>query len=205
VTYVSNDDLRSTSLLRVVQDADDDTLDGWTEIARSEIDQFCSRDFVFEPGVTRDIFVTSPLIVLDKEVSNITSVISSSADGTLLGPVDFATQLRVMSPGNRQIRYPGMTSPARPYPIPPRILAITADWGTVTPPSAVVTVFKQLVDRIAAQSHEDDVLQINAPYAKQDDGDGYNYDLGNGTLRNLLRPQDRAKLWKHVNHGRVVA
>lgn len=204
MTYVSNDDLRSTSSLRVVQDADDDTLAEWTELARSEIDQFCSRDFVFEPGVTRDVYVTSPLIVLDKEVSNITSVLSSAGDGTPLGPLNFATQLRILT-GGRQVRYPGMTNAGRPYPIAPRILTITADWGTPVPPAAVVTVFKQLVDRIAAQSHEDDVLQVNAPYQRQDDGDGYSYDLGSGTLRNLLRPQDRAKLWKHVYHGRVVA
>lgn len=205
MTYVSYDSLREASSLRNVQDADDDQLAIWSGLARGEIDQFCSRDFVFEAGVTRQVWATGPLIVLDKEVSNITAVNAANANGVDLGPVDPTTQLLIVPPNNRSIRYPAMTNMSKPYPIPPRMLTITADWGLAVPPAEVQRVFRTLVDRLAARSHEDDVLQINAPYAKQDDGDGYNYDLGNGTLRNLLRPEDRAQLWKWVSHGRVVS
>lgn len=204
MSYVSFDDLRSTSLLRLVQDAADDQLAAWSDIARGEIDQFCSRDFLFEAGVTKDVWVTGPLITLAKEISNITAASTTPANGTTPAALDFATQLRVLGPANRQIRYPAMTNLSMPYPIPPRLLTLTADWGLSVPPDAVLRVFRILVDRCAARSHEDDVLQMNAPYSSQDDGDGYNYDLANATLRNLLRPEDRAQLWPHISHGRVV-
>lgn len=204
MTYASYDELRSGTTLQLVRDASDDQLAVWSDIARAEIDQFCSRDFVFETAVTKDVWVTGPLITLDKEISNITAATTTPESGVTSSPLDFTTALRVLSPGNRQIRYPSVTNNSMPYPIQPRLLTLTADWGTPLPPSAVVRVFRNVIDRLAARSHEDDILQINQPYTKQDDGDGYNYDMANGTLRNLLRPEDRAQLWKHVNHGRVV-
>ena len=204
MSYASYDELRDGSTLRIVQDAADDQLAVWSDIAQGEIDQFCSRDFVYEPGVTKDVWVTSSLITLPKEVSNIVAATSSSDGGGSSVPLN-VNSLRVMGPGNRQIRYAGFSNGAPTYPPPTRLLTITADWGSQTPPAAVARVFRILIDRIAARSHEDDALQVNAPYARQDDGDGYSYDLGNGTLRNLLRPEDRAALWPYVHHGRVVA
>ena len=203
--YASFDDLRSYSSLRIMQDADDDKLATWSAIAQGEIDQFCSRDFVFEAAVPKSFWVTGPLIVLSKEVSSITYAETADQHGNVEGPINVSTEFLVIPPGNRTIRFQRMTNATQPYPIPPKLVTITADWGLDPIPDDVVRVFKRIVERVGVRYHEDDIQQQHFPYAKQSDGDGYDYDLGNATLRNLLRPEDRAQLWKWVSHGRISA
>lgn len=204
MSYLDNDALRYRSSLRLVQDADDDLLAEWSAIAQGEIDQFCNRDFTFEGEVEKSFWVTGPLIVCGKEVSNITAAESFDEKNITLGVIDVEHDFLIVPPSNTSIRYTLMTSKRQPYPITPRLVKITADWGLPSVPAEVSRVYFRLVERIAIRSNEDDQLQQNAPYAKQGDGDGYDYDLGNATLRNLLRPEDRAQLWKWVNHGRLV-
>jgi len=105
----------------------------------------------------------------------------------------------------KAIRYKRLIHTNQNYPISPKQITITADWGDPTVPEEVTDVFLTLIERIAARSNEDDILQGHAAYLREDDGDGYSFDRQNGTLRNLLRPEDAAALWKHVSHGRVVA
>lgn len=205
MSYLDNNALRSRSNLRAVQDADDFLLAEWSSIAQGEIDQFCSRDFTFEAGVEKSFWVTGPLIICGKEVSNITAAESFDEQQNTLGAIDVEHDFLVIPPSNTSIRYSLMTSKRQPYPITPRLVKITADWGMVTTPAEVARVYFRLIERLAVRSHEDDQLQMHAPYGKQSDGDGYDYDLGNATLRNLLRPEDRAQLWKWVNHGRLTA
>lgn len=205
MAYVDNETLRLQSSLREVQDADDETLAMWGDMARAEIDQFCNRDFDFEVGVEKSIWVTGPFISLPKEISNITHAEEANIDNFSNGVIDYAHDFVIMPPANTSIRYHLLSTERKPYPIKPRMVKITADWGMPTVPVEVQRVYRILIDRIAARNHEDDRLQVHAPYAKQSDGDGYDYDLGNGTLRNLLRPEDRAQLWKWVNHGRLIA
>lgn len=205
MSYATNDTIRAVSSLRTVKDAGDGLLDFWGRVAKQEIDQFCNRDFLYEEDVEKSFLVTSPLIVLDKEVSAITAAEWFTEDNTSMGDIDYENDFLVVPPNNRQIRYQNMTGIERPYPITPRLVKITANWGTATVPTDVELVYMRLVERIAARIHEDDVLQQHSPYQSQDDGDQYNYSLDNGTLRNLLRPEDRAQLWKWVSHGRVTA
>lgn len=205
MSYLDNQALRYRSSLRAVQDADDELLADWASIAQGEIDQFCNRDFTHEVDVEKAFWVTGPLIVCGKEVSNITAAASFDEQSNPLGEIDIEHDLLVIPPSNTSIRYSLMTSKRQPYPITPRLVKITANWGTASVPAEVSRVYFRLIERIAARSHEDDQLQMHAPYGKQGDGDGYDYDLGNATLRNLLRPEDRAQLWKWVNHGRLTA
>lgn len=205
MSYADYSTIRGSSELRLVQDADDATLDRWIRRAKLAIDQFCSRDFVFEEGVAKDFYVTSPLIVLDKEVSNITAAtVTDVTSGAMEGDVDIASEFMVMPTTRRQIRFRRIATGPNNYPVRAKTVTITADWGTPEPPDAVVDVFLNLIERLAARSNEDDVLQGHSAYLREDDGDGYTFDRGNGTLRNLLRSEDRAQLWKHVAHGRVV-
>lgn len=205
MTYADYDDIRRSSDLRIVQDADDDQLARWCDIAKGEIDQFCSRDFTFEEQVPYDYYVTSHLIPLRKEIANITAVTALDvATGEVLGDVDLSEFL-IMPTTRRQLRFKRMVRRDMQYPLPALQLTITADWGLALVPEEVTRVFKRLIERIAARSNEDDVLQQHAPYLREDDGDGYSYDRGNPTLRNLLRPEDRAALWKWVSYGRILA
>lgn len=73
-----------------------------------------------------------------------------------------------------------------------------------TVPPAVKRIFIKLVQRISLRSNLDDQIQFNGPYESETTGDGYTYNMSNGTLRNLLRPEDRELLWPYVNHGRVI-
>jgi len=71
-------------------------------------------------------------------------------------------------------------------------------------PPTIKIVFTRLVKRLAIRSNLDDTLQLNSPYVSELTGDGYTYNLNNGTLRNLLRPEDRELLWPYVSHGRII-
>src|SRR3990167_3483455 len=71
-------------------------------------------------------------------------------------------------------------------------------------PRQLRRVFLRLVQRIAIRDDAEDHRQINSPYTSETLGDGYSYDLGNGTLRNIIRPQDANMLLPYVNRGWVV-
>jgi len=71
-------------------------------------------------------------------------------------------------------------------------------------PVMLKRLFIKLVKRLAIRSNLDDEIQTNSAYVSETTGDGYTYSLANGTLRNLLRPEDRELLWPYVNHGRVL-
>jgi hypothetical protein len=65
-------------------------------------------------------------------------------------------------------------------------------------------VFLRLVQRLAIRDEAEDHRQINSVYASETLGDGYTYDLNNGTLRNLIRPEEAHMLLPYVNRGRIV-
>lgn len=71
-------------------------------------------------------------------------------------------------------------------------------------PRVVRRVFIKLVKRLAIRSAIDDQLQYNSYYQSETTGDGYSYNLSNGTMRNLLRPEDKEALWPYVNHGAIL-
>lgn len=71
-------------------------------------------------------------------------------------------------------------------------------------PRVIRRVFIKLVKRLAIRASLDDQLQYNSYYLSETTGDGYSYNLGNGTLRNLLRPEDKEALWPYVNHGAII-
>lgn len=71
-------------------------------------------------------------------------------------------------------------------------------------PRPIRRSFLRLVQRIAIRDDAEDFRQLNSPYSSETLGDGYNYDLSNGTMRNLLRPEEANLLLPYVNRGRVV-
>lgn len=71
-------------------------------------------------------------------------------------------------------------------------------------PAAIRRVFLRLVQRIALRDDPEDHRQVGSPYLSETLGDGYSYDLSNGTLRNLIRPEEAHMLLPFVNRGRVV-
>jgi len=71
-------------------------------------------------------------------------------------------------------------------------------------PRVIRRVFLRLVQRLAIRDEAEDHRQINSPYTTETLGDGYSYDLSNGTLRNLIRPEEAHMLLPYVNRGRVV-
>lgn len=79
-------------------------------------------------------------------------------------------------------------------------------WVTDIPvlPRQVKRVFTRLVQRLALRADEEDQYQMNSGYASETTGDGYSYSLSDGTLRNLLRPEDREMLWPYMNRGRMI-
>lgn len=72
-------------------------------------------------------------------------------------------------------------------------------------PARFKRVFIRLVQRIAIRDDEEDNYNRNIGYQSEKTGDGYEYDLSNGTLRNLIRPEDFQVLHYMVNDGVVVA
>ena len=83
------------------------------------------------------------------------------------------------------------------------VLASTDLDGSVMP-RQIRRAFLRLVQRIAIRDDAEDHRQLNSPYSNETLGDGYTYDLGNGTLRNLLRPEEAHMLLPYVNRGRIV-
>ena len=80
----------------------------------------------------------------------------------------------------------------------------STDFDGAVMPRAIRRVFLRLVQRIALRDEAEDHRQINSPYVNETLGDGYTYDLSNGTLRNLIRPEEAHMLLPYVNRGRVV-
>lgn len=78
------------------------------------------------------------------------------------------------------------------------------DYDSAVLPKVIRRVFLRLVQRLAIRDDVEDHRQINSPYTTETLGDGYTYDLGNGTLRNLLRPDEANMLLPYVNRGNVV-
>jgi hypothetical protein len=72
-------------------------------------------------------------------------------------------------------------------------------------PNAIKRTFIRLVQRIAVRDDDEDFYNRNIGYQSEKTGDSYDYDLSNGTLRNLIRPEDFQVLHYHVNDGIVVA
>lgn len=83
------------------------------------------------------------------------------------------------------------------------ITANTDQYGAVMP-RVIRRVFLRLVQRIALRDDPEDIRQLNSPYANETLGDDYTYDLSNGTLRNLMRPEEAHMLLPYVNRGKVV-
>jgi len=71
-------------------------------------------------------------------------------------------------------------------------------------PRAIRRVFLRLVQRIALRDDPEDHRQMNSVYTNETLGDGYTYDLSNGTLRNLMRPEEAMMLAPYINRGPVV-
>lgn len=84
-----------------------------------------------------------------------------------------------------------------------RLMASSDSEGSVMP-RQIRRAFLRLVQRIAIRDDAEDHRQLNSPYSSETLGDGYTYDLGNGTLRNLLRPEEAHMLLPYVNRGRIV-
>lgn len=80
----------------------------------------------------------------------------------------------------------------------------TTDLNTPVLPRPIRRVFIKLVQRLALRAGQDDQYQMNSPYASETTGDGYSYSLSDGTMRNLLRPEDREMLWPYKNRGRML-
>lgn len=76
---------------------------------------------------------------------------------------------------------------------------------TLVLPRSLKRVFIRLVQRCAVRDDEEDNYNRNIGYQSEKTGDGYDYDLSNGTLRNLIRPEDFQVLHYFVNDGVVVA
>jgi hypothetical protein len=72
-------------------------------------------------------------------------------------------------------------------------------------PARLKRVFIRLVKRLAVRDDEEDNYNRDIGYQSERTGDGYEYDLTNGTLRNLIRPEDFQVLHYFVNDGVVVA
>ena len=82
-------------------------------------------------------------------------------------------------------------------------------WAGVDPDTAVLPrplrrVFLRIVQRLAIRDEAEDFRQMNSAYTSETLGDGYTYDLSNGTLRGLIRPEEAHMLLPYVNRGRVV-
>ena len=80
----------------------------------------------------------------------------------------------------------------------------SADFAGSVMPRAIRRAFLRIVQRIALRDEAEDHRQLNSPYTTETLGDGYSYDLSNGTLRNLIRPEEAHMLLPFVNRGRVV-
>lgn len=72
-------------------------------------------------------------------------------------------------------------------------------------PNAIKRTFMRLVKRIAIRDDAEDIYNHNSGFAKETSGDGYEADLSNGTLRNLIQPRDYAALLPYVHDGVVVS
>lgn len=81
---------------------------------------------------------------------------------------------------------------------------INLDFENAIMPRAIKRVFLRIVQRVALRDDAEDYRQINSPYSNETLGDGYTYDLSNGTLRNLIRPEEAHMLLPYVNRGRVI-
>lgn len=89
--------------------------------------------------------------------------------------------------------------------LPPESQRTTVSVDALVMPRNLKRVFIRLVKRIAVRDDEEDNYNRDIGYQSEKTGDGYDYDLTNGTLRNLIRPEDFQVLHYYVNDGVVVA
>ena len=84
------------------------------------------------------------------------------------------------------------------------ISVVNLDDKNAVMPSVIRRSFLRIVQRIAIRSDYEDHRQISSPYITESLGDEYSYDLSNGTMRNLIRPEEAVMLLPYVNRGPVV-
>lgn len=78
------------------------------------------------------------------------------------------------------------------------------DYLNAVMPRQIRRAFLRIVQRLSIRDNAEDIRQINSPYSQETLGDGYSYDISNGTLRSLLRPEEAHMLLPYVNRGRVI-
>jgi len=105
---------------------------------------------------------------------------------------------------NAHLKKGGSATSVHPNIDDENVAVFSVDFVGSVMPRAIRRAFLRIVQRIALRDEAEDHRQINSPYLSETLGDGYSYDLSNGTLRNLIRPEEAHMLLPFVNRGRVV-
>lgn len=204
MAYASIEEIRSAGRnIQAIREATNVEIALWSEEATAIINSFCNQDFSYE----EDIEKVLPLYRGDNSEysSNIRAyaLLPSLLNGEFTVIVDgeeISDYFYTYNAESMVLYYDWSSSYTEPNQI-----TIRGTWGHANTPAAIKTVFLRLVMRLAIRSSEEDLIHLNSGYTAETTGDGYTYSLTNGTLRNLLRPEDFVLLWPHVNHGIVVA
>lgn len=134
--------------------------------------------------------------VADTNVSTLADVTDENSAMRLLNDLKQKFNAHLEKGGNSTTVHPSVDAENR--------ATFSTDFAGGVLPRAIRRVFLRLVQRIALRDDPEDHRQMGSGYTNETLGDGYNYDLSNGTLRNLLRPEEAMMLLPYINRGPVV-
>lgn len=204
MSYASIEEIRSAGRrITAIREATNVEINAWAAEANAIIHSFCNQSFVYEEDVDKvltlyrgdNLDFSSRL----RAYANLPSVLNGPFTVTVDGD-EISDYFYTYNAESLVLYYDW----SDPYSEPNQI-TVRGTWGYASTPEAVKIVFLRLVMRLAIRSSEEDMIHLNSGYTNEVTGDGYSYNLSNGTLRNLLRPEDFVLLWPYVNHGVVIA
>lgn len=203
MSYATVEEIRSAGRrLSAIKEATNVEINAWATEAAAIIQSFCNQSFVYEEDVEKTVTLfqgdnldySSNL----RAYANLPSVLNGAFTVIVEGD-EVSDYFYTYNAESLTLYYDWST----PYSEPNQI-TVRGTWGYADTPDAIKIVFIRLVLRLAIRSSEEDMIHLGSGYTTETTGDGYAYNLSNGTLRNLLRPEDFVLLWPYVNHGIVI-
>lgn len=198
MSYATLDEIKASAQdLGELITASNGQIQSWADESMVIINTFCNMDFTLETDAIKTFRVIDGMIYLTKPISG---TIVLSEDGVITDPYFYS-----VDPSGLQIEYNTCQIAPSTFNIyRNRTVTIEADWGYSVIPLPIKIVFFRLIRRLAIRSDNEDYVNINGGYTSETTGNDYSWNIGNGTVRNLLRPEDFTLLWPFINNGVII-
>lgn len=195
--YATLDEIKASAQdIDEIITASNGQITAWANEATAIINNFCNMDFSYEVDTQKSFRVVEGIIYFDKPLARLVSV---SEGDDVVDPMFYS-----IDPDGLQMEYLTGWSHSDFNWFRNHVITVEGDWGDPMVPDPIKVVFLRLVKRLAVRSSSEDYVNINGGYTSESVGDAYLWNIGNGTVRNIFRPEDFVLLWPYINHGTVI-